>query len=367
MKCRGLGLILIASLVASAAAGRYVPTQYPQTAAVLQVLFGDAVRKEHTFLAYAAGAEEEGSAPMVALFAALARSQSVLAENARLLLAEFDTEVETPLGNGVSVGETRHNLEITANIALAKLDDRYRVFLDMIRAERNAEAMAEVQAVWDVKKRQREIVQKGLSATGLLGWTAKLPQGYCVCPVCGYIVAEGDAGARCPYCNTEGIENEVVGSEWKVFWGLDQNTALDDAQRAAAKRFYRLVASQDVGLAPAPGSTLLGSDAYQMWGLGSSGGFSDEEKAYIAAVPLLARAWEVYQAIDLGELSENEKQYIARIHTKYGQGPVDLMKLREGGDLSGEAAQVLDIVEALSGSLYLSDRDLVFLQRFDLE
>ncbi len=367
MKRRGFGLILIASLVASAVAGRYVPTQYPQTTAVLQVLYGDAVRKEHTFLAYAAGADKEGSEPMVALFAALARSQGVLAENARFLLAEFDVEAEAPLMNGVSVGETRHNLEITTNIALAKLDDRYKVFLDMIRAERNAEAMAEVQAVWDIKKRQREVVQKGLSATGLLGWTAKLPQDYCVCSVCGYIVAEGDAGTRCSYCNTEGIENEVVASEWRVFWGLAQNTTLDDAQRAAARRFYRLVASQRVGVAGNPGSALLGSDAYQRWGLGTGGGFCDEEKAYMAAVPLLARAWEAYQAIDLGELSENEKQYIARMHTKYGQGPVDLLKLRESGDLSGKVAQVLDIVEALSGSLYLSDRDLVFLERFDLE
>jgi hypothetical protein len=210
-------------------------------------------------------------------------------------------------------------------------------------------------------------VQKGLSATGLLGWTAKLPQGYCVCPVCGYIVAEGDVEERCPYCNAEGIENEVVGSEWKVFWGLDQNTTLDDAQRAAAKRFYRLVASQYVGVAGNPGSALLGSDAYQMWGLGTGGGFCDEENAYIAAVSLLARAWEEYQAVDLDELTQDEKAYLAGMHTKLGQGPVDLVKLREGGDFSGKAAQVLDIVEALSGSLYLSDRDLVFLERFDLE
>jgi len=360
-------IVLVGLLAATTWAGAYVPTQYPQTTAVLQVLHADALRKEHMFLAYAARADDEGAEAMTALFAALARSQQVLADNTRQLLAKFDTEADLPTRNGINVGETRHNLEIAANIALAKIDDRYGVFLDMIRPEQNAEALAEVQAVWHVKKCQRKLVDQALGGMGFLGLGSKLPKEYAVCEVCGYIVGDDEIESRCPYCGAEGIEEAVVGSEWKVAWGLDQNTSLDEVQRAYAKRFYRLVAATQVGLVDVPAAAALAAEPYATWGLGTSGPLSDEEKAYLALVPVAAQAWQTYAAIDLGQLSDEEQQYIARMHEKYGAGPIDLTGPRQSGGFSARLSRLLDIVEALSGSALLGDKELVFLNRFELE
>ncbi|MBN1123411.1 MAG: rubrerythrin family protein [Sedimentisphaerales bacterium] len=358
----GILTIVVCFLPGSVRGGRYIAAQYPETTAVLQVLYGNEIRKEHHFLSYAEKADIESSDKMTYLFAALAKSESVLAENHRLLLTEFDMEAEASYANGASIADTRHNLEILANIGLAKVDDRYSVFMNMIRTERNEEAISLVQQAWDIKKRQYEIVKKGLDATGLLGLVSKAPENYYVCTMCGYIETEAP-GQRCPMCAADAQYLEQVGDEWRVYLGIMENSQLDNAEKAYARRFFDKISIASMGFRMASDPSVFGSDEYEKWGLGAQREFSVEEKAYINTIEEMALAWKTYNEIDMNDLNDMEKEYIEKMHSRYGDGDIDLSARRIAGEFSQAMVHLLNVSEALSGISTLSDADIVFVKR----
>lgn len=341
---------------------QYIAAQYPETTAVLQVLYGDEVRKEHHYLSYAEKADAEGDDKVACLFAALAKSESILADNHRLLLARFDIEAEASYANGASISDTRHNLEILANIGLARIDDRYSVFANMIRPERNQEAIALVQQAWDIKKRQYEIVKKGLDATGLRGLVTKAPQSYQVCAMCGYIEADSP-GQRCPMCAADSRYVEPIGQEWRIYLSIMDNPQLQDREKSYARRFYDKVSVRSATYGKEPDPAVWASAEYRKWGLGARGDFCIEEKAYITTVEEMALAWQMYNEIDLSALDDLEKEYVEKMHSRYGEGAIDLSARRAAGEFSAAMEHLLDVAEALSGAGALTDIDIVFLQR----
>ena len=349
---------------ARAVAARYASSQFPQTAAVVQILYDDAVRQEQSFKAYARKAHQEDAEKIESLFAALASSQNILVDNHKSLLRAFDLRPDAPAGNGLSVGGTRSNLEITANIALAKIEQRFEALVGMIRAEGNAEVIAAVEEAWKVKTRQLEFVKDVSNSLGWIGLEPRSAPGeYYVCRMCGNMAAVVPFD-KCSACGAEPRQFEEVTPRWRVCLAIEDNGQLTPDEREYAKRFFQVLCRKGTG--PVAGSAaagVYGTAAYRKWGLGEPRAFADAEMVYIASLADMAAAWERYGRIDLGNLTPDEKQYLARMHDKYGEGAIDLTSRRQGGDFSEAMTELLDLVAVLSGSDLLYDVDIIFLKR----
>jgi len=101
---------------------------------------------------------------------------------------------------------------------------------------------------------------------------------------------------------------------------------------------------------------------YQKWGLGAkTTGFTLEEKVYLALLPNMPAYWEAYNRTDLESVSQDDADWLARLHEEYGEGPIHCSALREEWGDSKPNITLLAIAEALSGSEYLNDRSLLVI------
>jgi rubrerythrin len=346
-------------------AGRYSAARCPETVSVLQLLCADANKDARGYLTYANQAQQEGHEAIAQLFAALARSQESLAENSQLLLAAFDQEAgDSPAANAVLHG-TKIDLDLMINVALAGVEKRYSLFLEMVRPEGNAEAIASVQQALKVKGDHLDWVKAARGSLGLLG--SKLANQFWVCEGCGAIVSSMPRGA-CAICSGRPTDFAAVTGSWKVIWAAENNPQLSKTERAYVRRFCRALFArnpQDLPSSPAMGA--FDSAAYQKWGLGPRRAFCTEEMMYVAAVEEMVAAWDRYRQINLDNLTEPEKQYLQKMHQAFGQGPINLSSKRGTGALSATLEKVLGEVEMLSGSKVLLDIDMIYIKRATAE
>ncbi len=347
------------------AAGRYSSSRYAETVSVLQLMYSDAQKDAKTYLTYANQASREGYEAVAQLFAALARSQEVLAENNQLLMASFDQEAGDASSGEVALHGTRHDMDLMINVGLAGVGKRYSLFLEMIRREGNPEAIAAVEQERKIKEDHLEWLKTGRGSLGLLG--GRLGDQYWVCNGCGSIVSNSPRAA-CPICSGRPTDFTAITGCWKVIWAAENNPQLSKAEKAYVRRYCRAMFAKKLqDLPPQPVVGTFDSAAYQKWGLGPQRAFCTEEMIYIAAVEEMAASWDRYRRIDLGALTDSEKEYLKKMHDAFGQGPIDLSSKRGTGALSPELEKVLDDVEVLSGSKVLLDIELIYIKRATAE
>ena len=66
---------------------------------------------------------------------------------------------------------------------------------------------------------------------------------------------------------------------------------------------------------------MLESKLYEKWGLGPRREFNAAETAYIVNIDNFMRAWDIYNNLDMDNLSPSEKEYLQTVHRKYGPTP----------------------------------------------
>jgi rubrerythrin len=347
------------------AAGRYSAARCPETVSVLQLLYADANKDAKAYLTHANQAQQEGHEAVAQLFAALARSQEVLAENSQLLMAAFGQEVGDASSGDVVLHGTKNDLDLTVNVALAGVEKRYSLFLEMVRPEGNAEAIAAVQQALKVKGDHLDWAKAARGSLGLLG--SKLANQFWVCGGCGAIVSNMPRAA-CAICSGRPTDFTAVTGGWKVLWAAEANPQLSKTEKAYVRRYCRsLFAMNSQALPSRPAMGAFDSAAYQKWGLGPQRAFCPEEMIYVASVEDMVASWDRYRQINLDNLTEPEKQYLQKMHQAFGQGPIDLSSKRGTGALSPALEKVLGEVEMLSGSKTLLDIDLIYIKRATAE
>ncbi|NLH16204.1 MAG: hypothetical protein GX455_06470 [Phycisphaerae bacterium] len=347
------------------AAGRYSAARCPETVSVLQLMYSDAQKDAKTYLTYANQASREGHEAIAQLFAALARSQEVLAENNQLLMAAFDQEAPDSSSGEVALHGTKHDMDLMINVGLAGVDKRYSLFMEMIRREGNAEAIASVEQERKIKEDHLEWIKTGRGSLGLLG--GRLGDQYWVCNGCGAIVSNMPRAA-CAICSGRPTDFTAITGCWKVIWATENNPQLSKSEKAYVRRYCRAMFAknpQDLPSRPAMG--VFDSAAYRKWGIGPQRAFCSEEMIYVASLEEMVGSWDQYRQINLDTLTDPEKEYLQKMHQAFGQGPIDLSSKRGTGTLSAGLEKVLDEVEVLSGSKLLLDIDLIYIKRATTE
>lgn len=358
-------VLLFLCSIPALTAGRYSAAQCPETVSVLQLLYADANKDAKAYLTYANQAQQEGHEAVAQLLAAMARSQEVLAENSQLLMAAFDLEAGDSSSGDTVLHGTKNDLDLTINVALAGVEKRYSLFLEMVRPEGNAEAIAAVQQEWKVKGDHLDWAKSARGSLGLLG--SRIGDQYWVCGGCGAIVSNMPR-TTCTICRGSPTEYSAVTGCWKVIWAAETNPQLSKAEKAYVRRYCReLFAGSSQNLPTSPAMGVFDSAAYQKWGLGPRRAFCTEEMIYVASVEDMVAAWDRYRQINLDNLTEPEKQYLQKMHQAFGQGPIDLSSKRGTGELSPTLEKVLGEVEVLSGSKTLLDIDLIYIKRVTAE
>jgi rubrerythrin len=347
-------------------AGRYNSAQCPETLAVLQLLYSDAQKDARLYLACARRAEDEGYSAIAQLYAAMACSETVLAENSKLLMAAFDQEADDSSATEPAVHGTKNNLDLAINVGLAGVDKRYSLFMEMIRPEGNAEAISTIKQEWLVKNSYLDWIKSVRSSLGLLGsFAAKPSETYSVCQICGNIVSMSPR-SPCEVCSAKPSDFQMVTGCWKVQYAIENNEMLSRAEKGYARRYCRaLFSTESPAMTAMLPTGIFESSPYKKWGLGPQKAFGPEESRYILALEEMAVSWQKYIEIDLDSLTDTEKQYLAKMHQSYGKGPINLTDKRSG--FSESLNRALTEVEILSGSGALLDVDLIYLRRLSAE
>ncbi len=109
----------------------------------------------------------------------------------------------------------------------------------------------------------------------------------------------------------------------------------------------------------------LQSDIYRKWGIGEKLEFSPFEKYYIMQLPMLAQTWQMYEAVDLKNLTREEQRFLDDMHAKYGNGKINYRReaAKDEGGLEQHQQDWFDLIKAATGSDTLDDKALIFLHR----
>jgi len=169
----------------------------------------------------------------------------------------------------------------------------------------------------------------------------------------------------------KGLENTEISRHVleKPVEGQQPKIELSADQKAYASRMYEYlitiyrelggekITDKDIVIPEEMFETQL----YRTWGLGPKREFSLEEKYYIMNLQQVDRTWQMYQSIDLSNLTSLEREYLDKIHGEYGKGPVNLRQktLDEKKQIDPQQKYYFDLIKAVTGSDALDDRGLV--------
>ncbi len=150
------------------------------------------------FDAFAKKAAEEGLSGTSAVFQALSKSESILAENMTKLLtdlggkpAEFKPEFE--------VKSTSENLSETLLSLSIEATSVYKSIIDTIKSEKSEEAFNLFTAASKIKENQKEVLDAFMKATNApIDSLSAFSFG--VCAVCGNIYDMSKADEKCAIC-----------------------------------------------------------------------------------------------------------------------------------------------------------------------
>ncbi len=357
--------ILSCVLVCSGVCGGDALSKYPETIAILQLLYNDESEAVHSYWAYARQAHKEKHLNIESFFAALAISKSIRVEAIETLLTDMKIAVTEPEVPDVRVSSTKFNLKLLTNIQLPKLAQRYPILIERIKPEGHAVAIQNVSHARKVDIQHGDLAEEILSSLkSFFGIAAKIPDAFYVCHACGSTVVDIPE-LTCPICEGPISDYEQADAKWRFYSAIENSFLLSDPEKALAVRMYDYIyaqehAQEEIELA----ADVFQGELYAKWGLGYPREFCHEEKIYLAGLEGMAQMWADYNSIDADDLDDADKAFLKEMHDKYGDGPINLRReqAREKDKLSDEALKLLDMVEIVSGRTEFEDQDLIFLR-----
>ncbi len=201
---------------AIAQASETIEQNYPETIAVLQMLYEGEVRAGHGYKAFAKAAADEGYANISHMLAAMAASEAVHARNFERILLSLGVQTVDVDTSSIKASSTKDNLKYATEVELAEIDREYPRHLKRIRTENHAEAIKYITYAWEAEKQHRALIKEVRSGTGiffnmLLDYFRSNPSRYYVNQICGATVIELPEG-ECPIChNPLGTYLEISG------------------------------------------------------------------------------------------------------------------------------------------------------------
>ncbi len=357
--------ILSCVLVCLGVRGGEALSKYPETIAILQLLYNDESEAIHSYWACARQAHNEKHLNIESFFAALAISKSIRVEAIETLLAEMEIEVTEPAAPDIRVSSTKLNLKLLTNIQFPKLAQRYPILIKRIKAEGHAVAIQNVSHAQKVDVQHGDLAEEILSSLeSFFGIAAKIPDAFYVCQDCGSTVVDIPE-LTCPICEGPISDYEQADGKWQFYCAIENRALLSDPEKVFAVRMYDYIhaqehAGEDIELA----ADVFEGELYAKWGLGAPREFCLEEKIYLAGLGAMSQMWTDYNGIDTDDLDDADKAFLKEMHDKYGDGPINLRReqAKKKGELSDEVLKLLAMVEIVSDRTGFEDQDLLFLR-----
>ncbi len=365
---RKLGMVAcLAScvLASSVVYGEKALSKYPETVAVLQLLYADEGKAMQSYWAYARQAHREKHLNIESFFAGLAISKSIRVEAIETMLTDMEVAPAEPGESDIRVSTTKFNLKLLTNIQFPKLEKRYPILIGRIKSEGHAVAIQNISHAWKVDVQHRELAEDVLSSLqSFFGIAAKIPDVFHVCQGCGSTLADVPE-LTCPVCEGPISDYAQADAKWRFYRAIEGNELLSDREKAFAVRMYDYIyveeyEQEEIELA----ADTFEGELYAKWGLGAPREFCIGEKIYLAGLEEMSQMWSDYNSIDADDLDDADKAFLKEMHDKYGDGPINLRRERakEKGKVSDEALKLLDMVEIVSGRTEFEDQDLIFLR-----
>ncbi len=206
-----LGPIGLQPRRSDAASGAHI-----QTVAALKLGVVAETNAQRRYTQFGRLAKADGYAGLAYLYAALATSEAIHAQNYNRVLAalgEPPMEVET---REIPVGTAKENLIHAAERELSSIENTYPDLAERIGPEGHAEAISAVEYAWASHKQHLEIISKirRWSPSQFETVVKKIDertQRYYVCQVCGSTVTEKPKDP-CPVCNKPPSSYRLIAS-----------------------------------------------------------------------------------------------------------------------------------------------------------
>ncbi|RLL52207.1 rubrerythrin [Mariprofundus sp. EBB-1] len=179
--------------------------QYPETIAVLSMLYASEVKAGYRYQLYTKAALVEGHDNIAHLLSAMAVSEAVHAKSFKYLLSLMDVVPAEVDLSAINASKTKDNLKFATEVELSEIDKEYPLFLKRIKPEGHAEAIRNIEFAWQAEKQHRALIKEIKGGTGmffgmLLKYFRKNPTHYYVNDVCGATVTEMPED-KCPICH----------------------------------------------------------------------------------------------------------------------------------------------------------------------
>lgn len=182
----------------------YAQSSYPQTTAVVQQLYSDAMSAQETYRAYARQATSENYAQIAELFNALAVSEAVQARNFKAFLVKLNARPVESSGSDIPVSLTKENLSAAVTAKAQKIETGYADVFGRLQHEQSQRAMELAAYAQEIDKQHRQLLADVRSGQSLFFGTAshlfakKTPR-YVVCANCGSTLTAVPV-VSCPVC-----------------------------------------------------------------------------------------------------------------------------------------------------------------------
>ncbi|ATX81066.1 Rubrerythrin [Mariprofundus ferrinatatus] len=178
---------------------------YPETLAVMQMLYGIETRAEYRFNLFSERAKEDGYGRTAHLFKAISLSESIHAAHFKALIEELGGTVAMVDFSSIKAESTKENLEYAATTELAEINNQYPRYIDRINPENHQQAMEYVRFAWEAEKHHRALIVKVHSGADLffdklLSSMDATSSRYYVNRNCGTTVSKLPPDA-CPVCH----------------------------------------------------------------------------------------------------------------------------------------------------------------------
>ncbi|GAV20199.1 rubrerythrin [Mariprofundus micogutta] len=179
--------------------------QYPETIAVLQMLYGGEVRARYRYLEFAKVAKADGHENIAYLFKAIAHSEAVHEKNFSRILESLGTKAATVDLSSIKIETTKENLKYATEVELSEIDTEYPRYIHRVSPEKHLVALEYINYAWEAERQHRELIKEIQSGTGmffsmLLEHFRKNDSTYYVNQNCGATVTELPLD-RCPICH----------------------------------------------------------------------------------------------------------------------------------------------------------------------
>lgn len=151
---------------------------------------------------------------------------------------------------------------------------------------------------------------------------------------------------------------------------FEQNELLNSAEKSFASKFllfmYKNYEREGIIITPKE----LNSQNYKKWGIGPFREFHRAEMAYINEIDNMVDIWQIYNNINLNNLSLSEQTYLKAVHDKYGSNPSidDLTTIDMRGFFPEETElydMVFEMVEFVFDLHKVDDFVIIFLHRLE--